>query len=149
MLLQVQVRYLPGNVTHGDAVLLHAALPSVVRRVSYLVGGGRCTVYSPLQGERTFLSLLTQRGRFQTHGTYLIGDILIRDQFSENGFRDGGPTDVTLKKEGSRGCTSGLRQRRDPVLAQGSPGHFTHGRGGSTGTACVRMPPPCPSCGGL
>lgn len=54
--LQVQVRYLPGNVTHGDTMLLHAALPSVIRGVSYFIRGGRRTVYPPLREKKNIFS---------------------------------------------------------------------------------------------
>lgn len=46
---KIKVQYLPGNMIHGNAMLLHAILSSIVRRASYFIGRCRCTVYPPLQ----------------------------------------------------------------------------------------------------
>lgn len=48
-LKKIKVQYLPGNMIHGNAMLLHASLSSIVRRVSYFIGRCCCTVYPPLQ----------------------------------------------------------------------------------------------------
>lgn len=40
--------YLPGHMTHGHVMSLHAGLTAVVWSVSYFVGGGGSTVYPPL-----------------------------------------------------------------------------------------------------
>lgn len=59
-LKKIKVQYLPGNMTHGNAMLLHASLSSIVRRVSYFIGRCCCTVYPPLQKNKfTFLCFLS------------------------------------------------------------------------------------------
>lgn len=40
--------HLPGNVVHGDVMLPHATLPTVVRGVPHFIGGRGCTVYPPV-----------------------------------------------------------------------------------------------------
>lgn len=103
--LQVQVRYLPGNVIHGNTMLLHAILPSIIRRVSYFVRGGRCTVYPPLQEKKKYFFAIScpegvQVGLSKTvNGTYLIWDVLISYKFPENCLSNGWSTDVTLTTE--------------------------------------------------
>lgn len=93
--LSREAPYLPGDVAHGDAVLLHAVLPSVVRRIPNLICGRGRTVYPPLweKKRRFFRSFLPQRHAgwpFKTvNGTYSIRNVLISDKLSENCFCNG------------------------------------------------------------
>lgn len=55
--------YLPGCMTHGHAMLPHAGLTTVIRRVSYFIGGGGSTVYPPLSRAKAWRTI-TQYKRF-------------------------------------------------------------------------------------
>lgn len=59
-LKKIKTQYLPGNMIHGNAMLLHASLSSIVRRASYFIGRCCCTVYPPLQKNKfVFLCFLS------------------------------------------------------------------------------------------
>lgn len=103
---KIKVQYLPGNMIHGNAMLLHAILSSIVRRASYFIGRCRCTVYPPLQKNKfIFLCFFPHclysdwlwDGYFleQKSIAYLLFKLLISYKFSENCLSYWRATDVS------------------------------------------------------
>lgn len=105
-LKKIKVQYLPGNMTHGNAMLLHAILSSIVRRASYFTGRCRCTVYPPLQKNKFiflcfFLHCLYSDWLWDSYFleqasiAYLMFKLLISNKFFENCFSYWRATDVS------------------------------------------------------
>lgn len=93
-------------MTHGNAMLLHAILSSIVRRASYFIGRCRCTVYPPLQKNKFIFLCFFPYCLYsdwlwdsyfleQKAIAYLIFKLRISHKFSENCFSYWRATDVS------------------------------------------------------